>query len=419
MGVVPNMSQVAGFYTSIDDSLGKAVMIEATKRSQQTERRLSQFPTWTWEDYERFVTWMAWQDDVQEKFFAISESAKRKGAASPASVQMVRGPPLFVMLRKAASASFHVVDHAGGISGLGSMIAEPDEGLRSFKIYNPDILTANLRRKGNFGRINGELDSGKTNTGCVIFEQWLKEDEKHVAIGNIAMLREVPGYFYRAKASTLLRTVSELPDEKVFLYEMDEGGLNYSKPDQTTKHVRQLDKLMRIIRKLHGSFILIEQREESVPNLIVEWARNIYTCHKTKGHGIITIELRGPELGFRDTVKGFPATGLPFNTDDIAPFNFDIDIAKLFDYMAEKPEPKKRILEFLDAEGRSKGEIPRPCAAPGCSNTFLDSDKRRKFCDDHKRYFIDGATRFKDGSRVDAKEHKDTLPASVDDFLGQ
>ena len=382
------MSQVSGFYTSVDDSLGKAVMIEATKRANQAEHRLSQFKNWTWTDYERFVTWMAWQDDIQSRFFAIGREAQKKGAIAPSQVVISRGPPLDISLRMAVSASFRVVDHAGGISGLGSMIAEPDEGMRSFAIFNPSILTANYQRQGNIGRVNGELDSGKTQGTCVIFEQWLREDQTHIAISNIRMFEPVERYIYTTKASQLLRVVCGVDPEVIWLFGMDEGGLNYSKPDQITKHVRQLDKLMRIIRKMHGSFILIEQREEAVPNLIMDWARNIYTFQKGKGH-VVSIELRGPELAFRDTVKAFPKTKLPYDTDDPAAFDFDIDMDKVLEAIASDPDnPKIAILGYLDSLAQDREEIPRPCQYPGCTNSFTSNLKHRKYCDDHRQFHI-------------------------------
>lgn len=394
------MSHVSGMQNYMpSDSLAIGIMLESTKRANLAENKLRQFDSWAWKDYESFITWMAWDDAKQLYFFSIEEQAVAKGANAPKDVAIKHGPPLLVELRMAVSASFHVVDHLGGISGLGSMISEPDEGLRSWRIYNPSVLTANYSENGTIGRFNGELGSGKTSGACVQIEQWLKESDTHWVIGNIKMFKPIERYIYVTRASEFLRAVANMPKGAVWIFYMDEGGLNYSKPDQTTKRVRQLDKLMRLIRKFHGSFNLIEQREESVPNLIIEWARNIFRFEKGKAH-IVHIELRGPELSFRDTVKSFPKTTLPFDTDDPAMFEFDIDIEALHDAISGEENVMASIVEFLDKKDQESGVAPKPCAMDGCPNVFMEKDKRIKFCPEHRRYFVNGQTRTRDGEKV-------------------
>src|SRR3990167_10863175 len=196
----------------IEDSLGKAVMIESTKRMTQARNLLARFNTWTWEDFEDYVLVGVWQEDRAAEFYRLEELAKAKGFSYPA--QAFRN--MDKELRKATSTIFHLVDHAGGISGLGSMVFMPEEGYRSWNIYNPSILTANYQTEGNFGRIHGNLGSGKTNVLCVVLERWATRSE-HVALGNIRLEKADERYRFVRTAKEFFETVVELPEKARWL----------------------------------------------------------------------------------------------------------------------------------------------------------------------------------------------------------
>jgi len=68
----------------IEDSLGKAVMIESTKRMTQARNLLARFNTWTWEDFEDYVLVGVWQEDRAAEFYRLEELAKAKGFSYPA-----------------------------------------------------------------------------------------------------------------------------------------------------------------------------------------------------------------------------------------------------------------------------------------------------------------------------------------------
>jgi len=387
-----------------NDSLGQMVMIESTKRMSQALERLRLFKMWSWQDAVDFVTVAVWDVQEQEAFLNLIRASQATGAASP-SVGIKNFED---KLRIATAHSFHIADRIGGITGLGTMVFEPNGGLRTWRIYNPSILTANLEERGNFARINGVPGTGKTNTGCVISEHFASLPS-HVSIGNVRMLKPDPRFIYAKDARALFESIANLPYDVTWGFTHDEGGLSYSKPDQATRRVKDLDKLMRCVRKLGGSYILIEQREDSVPNIIIEFAKNIFY---TEAKGIVSIEMRGPNLAFRDTVKDFPKTTLPFDTDDIAMFDVNVDIQKLFTAISGSGDPKGSLREFLASE--TKGPKERVCAKPGCGIAFISDDHRVRYCETHRRYY--------DGAHYSADkrtERETTKKESLDEFLSE
>lgn len=376
---------------------------------------------WSFQDARDFVTVGVWQEEKQEAFLSLIDEAERKGKASP----FLGIEDLEMRLRLAVSTSFHVVDHAGGITGLGSMVFEPNNGHRSWRIYNPSILTANFQKRGNFARINGIPGKGKTNLGCVIAEQFVSE-ENHVSIGNIRMKKQDDRFIYVKDLRSFFVAIANLPYETSWLFTHDEGGLSYGKPDQATRRVKDLDKLMRCVRKLGGSYTLIEQREDSVPNIIIEFAKNIFYVEE---NGIVSIEMRGPALAFRDTVKDFPKTTLPFDTDDIAMFNINVDVQEIFNAITDSDDPKAALRNFLNMEEKPRVEYSeKVCAFPGCGKSLMGLHPRARYCSNNKPPYhaqADYARRkqyeFEQGRKVDEfkKETKvvEEKPQSIDEFI--
>jgi len=362
----------------IEDSLGKAVMIESTKRMTQARNLLARFNTWTWEDFEDYVLVGVWQEDRAAEFYRLEELAKAKGFSYPA--QAFRN--MDKELRKATSTSFHLVDHAGGISGLGSMVFMPEEGYRSWNIYNPSILTANYQTEGNFGRIHGNLGSGKTNVLCVVLERWATE-ENHVALGNIRLEKADERYRFVRTAKEFFETVVELPEKTRWLFGLDDSSLYYGKMDQATRRVKDLDKFMLAVRKLKGSIVFVVHLDTAVPNVLMQFSRNIIHCPEQK---VVSIELRGPNLKFRDTVSGFPKSTLPFDTWDIATFPINLDIQALLQAISGADDSRANLREFLKT-----GEAPRVeyesriCKRAGCGKSLVGLHPAAKYCSQYCR----------------------------------
>ncbi len=358
------------------DEMDKWRIIESEKRMTQALERLRHIKMWSFQDAREFVTAAAWRQDRAEAFLNMLDSAEKQEFPSP----YLGIKNLETTLRLEMMNSFHVVDHAGGITGLGSMVFVPDNGYHTWKLYDrnaPSILIANLVSRGNFCRTAGVPGTGKTNLGCVLSEEYVKIPN-HFAIGNIRMITPDPRFIYVRDAKGLFSAISNLPDNSFWLFNHDEGGLSYAKPDQATRRVKDLDKLMFCVRKLGGSYNLIEQREDSVPKVIMEFAKNIFYC---ESKGIVSIEMRGPELAFRDTVKDFPKASLPFDTNDIAMFDINVDVQKLFSYISGSDNPKKSMREFLNLEDAPQKEyLAKICAFPGCGRSLVGMHPNAKYC---------------------------------------
>lgn len=180
---------------------------------------------------------------------------------------------------------------------------------------------------------------------------------------------------YTRDAKDLFNAISKLPDEAKWIFILDEGGLMYSKADATTRRAKDLDKFVRIIGKLHGSMIIIEQREESVPTILQEFATSLYFCERP---GVVNIELKGPELAFRGTVSKFPKTTLPFQTYDIAYFSLNINLIAMFVALSGEGDVKQALRNFMS--GAMKQVATKVCGNPDCGKELIGMHPAAKYC---------------------------------------
>ena len=83
------------------------------------------------------------------------------------------------------------------------------------------------------------------------------------------------------------------------------------------------------------------------PQVIKEWSMT--QLRMTDSHGQIMIDI-GEPINFHKLVSNFPRTVLPFMTRDIASFNMNVNVERMFQLMSGKPEKQREIiLEFLDS----------------------------------------------------------------------
>lgn len=328
----------------VEDSLGKAMMFESTKRRLQFYRLMDRFAQLPFDDVVKIVDSGVMDPQKKKALFIQLRTAMQRGLVSPANI-----PNLEWHIREEVGRSFQMVDKMG-ISALGSMVFDWNDGIDSWAIYNPNIIVANFG-EGQFGRISGIPETGKTNLGCVMIEEWTKKG--HTAISNILLEREdVSSYVYVKTIKEFLLALTKISGRWLFV--LDEGGLVYGRQDQTTRRVKDLDKLMRILRKLHGNMVLVEQRTESVPAIIQEFAMNLYYTHAP---GIVNIDLRGPRLRVNVKVRDFPRTGLPFDTYDVAYFDMKgLNLQEVFEVITGKKDRKRALLKYLEEESMSNGK---------------------------------------------------------------
>lgn len=316
----------------------------ASAKMTQFLNLMHRFESLDWETVEDIIIAGVWDRSIKDALITNLETNRARRVPSPGLI-----PGLRNQLLTHVPESIHMAERIGGLGALGSIVFEPKTVLKDYSLYNPDIIISNYT-EGSFGRVSGRPGKGKTNIECVRIERWMNSGR--IAISNIRPKKgskTPPRYFYESKASGLFRTVSKLHESEQWHFSLDEGGLMYGRPDQSTRRVKDLDKLVRVIRKLHGSMTLIEQRPESVPQIFVDFSTNIFYAHEI---GDVSIELKGPIRHFSERLKGFPATSLPFDTYDIAFFDVDIDVVEMLEALSGKEDPKKAMLRFLKSAER-------------------------------------------------------------------
>ncbi len=401
-----------------DDSIGKATILTAEERMTEALDLIHDLDGWSWQNLEDFITVGVREPQDQRALFTMISDARNPipgeiPAHKPAEVRNIDAE-----LRMAVTHSFNAVDHLG-LSALGSMVFRPSTTIRSWNIYNPTILIANFE-EGNFGRISGVPGSGKTNVGCHMILQWVQSNNNHIAFTNIkpkgAQQYVNPHIIYVRDAKEFFLGISRLlPDERWIMF-LDEGGLIYGRPDAATRRAKDLDKLMRIVRHLHGSFVIIEQRQESVPLILQEFSTTNLYCPIKLVEGAksarLNLELRGPKLAFRDRVKDFPPVDLkeiPFDTYDWAFWSVNINVYAMFAAVSGSDDPYGAIGDFVRASTSTVKVIIKNCLQ--CGKPLPDNrSPLQKFCSDSCRVAAH-QQRKRDAIDID--------PENVEDFIEQ
>lgn len=321
-----------------EDSLGKAMMLLSQERMSEFLDMMDRFDQLTWEEVMDIITVGVWDPGKRTQYIFEVRLAQENGASRPSEI-----PNLESHLRTEVADSFHMADKAG-ITGIGSMVFRREEKLPPWGIYNPTILTANYD-EGGFGVISGPPRKGKTNLGCVIIEEWVKR-KKRVAFSNILRTAKGSLYTYTPSIRDLFQAIAETEEGIRWLLVLDEGTFVYSRPDQITKRVKELDKLMRIVGKMYGNMILIEHLTKAVPAVLQEFATSYYYCHKP---GIVTITLKGPNLAYQTKVHSFAQTSIPFDTRDWAYFKVEgLDLQGMYDAVSGAKDRRAAMREFLE-----------------------------------------------------------------------
>lgn len=370
-----------------DVNLGEYVMMESTRRANEALNIFRRWSIVTYDDVEDYITVGVRGADA-ERLLKLVREERTKGTPSPAAI-----PNLDVELRLAIFRTFQTVDMVGGISALGSMVFRRDLGPKSWRIYNPGVLTANYD-EGNFGRVSGRPRKGKTNLFCVLMERWAED-------GNVVFSNVLPNTIkglgperleepvpwgpddrcvYVRHAKALFKGIADLGKDERWLFGLDEGGLIYSKPDAATRRAKDLDKLVRVLGKLHGSMVIIEQRPESVPTILQEFSSSSYFCEEP---GIVDIELKGPRLEFHERVKDFPRTSLPFDTYDIAYWSLNVNVASIFAALSGTADPKETLRAFMSKAPVEIANV-KNCVVCGTS-LGAKRHPRAKYCSDKCR----------------------------------
>ena len=308
----------------------------ASKRMGQFLNLMDRFESLSWETIKNIITVGVWDKKEQTRLFFLMK-AKMAEKKEPKDVE-----GLETSLRAAVPSSFHIAERIGGLSGIGSMVFDTESGYDDYKFSNPDILIMNFD-EGSFGRISGPPRKGKTNTGCKLIERWIAKD--NLCFTNIYLKKKIEGISYVNDARGLLTQIANT--DKGFIFVYDEGQASgYSTQTATSLESRYTDNLFRVIGKMMGNVLYIDQIEWKAPNVIKEWSMT--KVRITDEKGIILVELGEPNK-YTGFIKNFPKTTLPFVTRDIASFDMNVNVERMFQLMSGKPDEARDImLKFLD-----------------------------------------------------------------------
>ncbi|HEC82520.1 MAG TPA: hypothetical protein ENI53_01360 [Thermoplasmatales archaeon] len=244
----------------------------------------------------------------------------------------------------------YFADPTSMVLEMGSKLAE--EGAISWHMLNPSLFVANWREKGVFGVIDGAPGHGKTDFACLLMEEMMKQG---IHIKTNIKIDGVQNIFIFTRISQLLKNVLEnhkYDDEKPWIAIIDECAQLANKKRAMSERVIQFENLARITRKLGGNLLMIVHNfHRDTPSLLQDWILDGYgQRYIKKGKKVALIELKGENVKFFDFVQNIPPTKLKFYTTDMAAVQFDIDMRKLWDALAEAKryeDQRKIILQFL------------------------------------------------------------------------
>lgn len=269
----------------------------------------------TYEDLRTIVTGAVFDESERLYFLRVIDWAEERKQP----LMAIRG--LKDALRNSFRRSMLLMDDT---SLLGSIYIDRTGGVGSkeWRLLNTSLLAMNLRPAGQFVRIVGLPRTGKTNVGCLLAEEWVKQGG--MVITNIRLRDTVPYIIPVETVSGMLEAVADAWDMGLdWVFEYDEAGLTYIRARAMSGGNISMDRLARVVGKFGGRMVVIEQRESSIPTIIEEFSQQRYSCERI---GSVSIDLQGPEVYLRERYHGVPRSGLDYVSEDPAFLRQDCDI---------------------------------------------------------------------------------------------
>lgn len=173
---------------------------------------------------------------------------------------------------------------------------------------------------GGYLTITGKPRMGKTNAGALYTEMWLRSFPGSEVLTNIPFETEHEGVRHVSTLSDLLQGVADaLEAGRRWLWILDEGGVVWLRAQAMRKENIGLEKFARIVPKLHGSFIYIEQREVGVPTIIQDFAVSHLVA---LAKGLIYSDLEQ----LKGTIKDVPPAKFAYRTGGVGAFYPDVEM---------------------------------------------------------------------------------------------
>lgn len=352
------------------EELEKFRIIESRKNYEGADQWLRNFKEATWDEVRTFVRFYLPPGDEMLQLFAQIREWEAEGK-KPVEVVAPSGVKLEDDL------SVGMAQFRGSLDYL-SLVGSTIRPLGYTETLSWGILSRNYflapftekGKSGGFLTITGLPRMGKSGIFCLYAEMWMDEWLESEVLTNVPLERSTVENVPRVRPITepigLLRGIAgALKAKRRWLWGYDEPSLSgYYRPDAPTGRAKNLDRFARIIPKLGGSFVYIEQREEGVPTTISDFAEHHIYCTNP---GAVFVDLpgkRGPvihvpkpkrmayrtgEAGYFDIPKDFPWDDL-FRALRFDPLSNTIEEA---DAMTQGD----RIGRFLD---KLEGWKPKP-----------------------------------------------------------
>lgn len=356
------------------EDLEKFRILESRKNYESVDQWLRNFREATWDEFRSVVGSYTPPGAEMSALLADSRKWEDDGLA-PHQVRFKNGHWLEDDLRLAVAHYRKSLDY---LSLTGSFV-RPSGYTEAipWSILGVDYFLSPFDEKGvsgGFLTVTGLPRVGKTGIGChyiVFFLRKYREKGEEV-LTNIPLEKAVPRVRPVSLMPSLLHGIADaLVAKRRWLWAFDEPSLSgWIKRDAATGRAGNLERFARIVPKLGGSFIYIEQREKGVPSAIQDFAQSHIFCNAP---GLVYADLPAkrmpihhvpkPEVRYRTGEAGFFEVGEDFPWEGLfraLRYNPEIQAIEQVDGATQG----ERILSFLDRLKTSDAEKAKAKARP-------------------------------------------------------
>lgn len=254
------------------------------------------------------------------------------------------------------------------VSQLSVSTHNEDRSWEPYWLYNEQVWVRGLVNPGHFGMIEGKgLGLGKTGFAVRLMAPTIRA-KRHV-LTNIRLHRHPAGDQVHevTKLSEILRLGIHLMRQGInWIAYLDEVNFFFSRRDANKKESKDVEKFLRLVRKLGGSVVFITHLGEGdVPEVIKPFLTSRF---EKLAKPRMRVEIRSPEFKIFRRINSIPDAskedGWEYDTNAKAGLEIDVDIAHMTSWVnGHSPstswEEDDLILRFLDERPSKDDEMPR------------------------------------------------------------
>jgi hypothetical protein len=257
----------------------------------------------------------------------------------------------------------------------------------SYYAHNPHWLVRQLVRAGRFAIVEGDLDMGKTDFSCHLYDLWHDLWEEHQEKqkgsdltriwGEVSPDEDGPtgtglGLIY-AKRAKLVANITIYPDSilaseyqfapslaqamiyisqnalagEMSLFVLDEAGLNWIRKRSTSQRSVAIESIFRLVRKFNCAVVLITQNADlDLPEAIRRPDRGAKTVITKLKQKEAEVFVDGAENFEHVRVGDIPRTRIKFETKGLAGMAVEFDPQDLSDVI------EARSAQIKQSKGR-------------------------------------------------------------------